>query len=264
MFITAELVKKLRLKSGSGIMDCKKALIDSDGDINKAILLLKSKGYIKAEKKIKNIATRGVIFTYLKNRIGYMLELNCETEFVEKHVDFLNFAKKILSIAYNSKIIDVLSLKELVESKRVFLVSKFSENIILRRFCMLSGDHVSSYIHRNRIGVLVHSNCENIILTKKIAMQIAANNPDYLDRQHIPDEFIKQEKKIQLDLAVNSGKPLLIAKKIVHGKIEKMLNNICLLEQNFIFDTEKKVKDFVLSNGIQIFKFSRFELGEEI
>ncbi|QCI27158.1 translation elongation factor Ts [Buchnera aphidicola] len=263
MHINSELIKKLRLKSGIGIMECKKALLLANGDIQKAIFILKKNGNIKAENKIKNIALRGIISTSINNGYSCILELNCETDFVEKHIDFIKFSKEILLIAYNQQIKDLLNLRKIFEEQRIMLVSKFSENIIIRRFQAFFSNKITSYVHRNRIGVLVESNFKNKDNIKKIAMHIAANNPDYLSRNDIPSEVIKKEKKIQLEIALSSGKPLSIAKKIVDGRMEKFFKKICLLEQQCVFNIEKKIKDFIFENNGKIFNFIRFELGEE-
>ncbi|WP_367677274.1 translation elongation factor Ts [Buchnera aphidicola] len=263
MCITSDLVKELRLKSGIGIMECKKALISAHGDIQKAILILKKNGQIKAENKIKNITLRGIIATYvIKKKYAYMLELNCETDFVEKHVDFLNFSTEVLNFAYKNNIKDIILLKKLMEEKRIMLVSQFNENILIRRFYCLLGDFILSYIHRNKIGVLLKSNSKKTEVIKKVAMHIAANSPDYLSRHDIPNVILEKERKIQLEVALRLGKPLSIAKKIVNGQIEKFIKNVCLLEQNCVFEVNKTIQSFLSENNIQIEQFMRFELGE--
>lgn len=265
MRITPDLVKILRLKSGIGVMECKKALTAAGGDIQKAMMFLKQNGKIKSENKIKNITSRGVILTYLKkNRYSYILELNCETDFVEKHVDFLKFGAEILSTAYVEDIQDISVLRNFFEEKRVVLVSQFGENILIRRFFVLTGDTVMTYLHRNKIGVLLHFNGQKKDVIKKVAMHIAASNPDYLSKNDIPDLIIEKEKKIQLDIAIRSGKPVSIAKKMVTGRVEKFTNSICLLEQNCVFDMNKKVKDLLNEHNLQVLRFIRFELGEII
>lgn len=265
MCITADLVKELRLKSGIGIMECKKALISANGNIQQAILILKKNGRIKAENKIKHITLRGIISAYVvKKQYACILELNCETDFVEKHVDFLNFSSEILDFAYKNQIKDISLLKKVMEEKRIMLVSQFNENILIRRFYVLLGDFIVSYIHRNKIGVLLKSNSKKTEVIKKVAMHIAANNPDYLSRHDIPNVILEKERKIQLEIALRLGKPLSIAKKIVNGQMEKFIENMCLLEQNCVFDVNKKIQSFLSEYNIQIAQFMRFELGEII
>ncbi|WP_343189747.1 translation elongation factor Ts [Buchnera aphidicola (Takecallis taiwana)] len=265
MHITTDLVKELRLKSGIGIMECKKALIAAHGDIKKAIIILKKNGQIKAENKITNIASRGVVATYvIKNKYAYMIELNCETDFVEKHPDFLNFSSEALLYIHKNKIKDISILQALLEEKRIMLVSKFGENILIRRFCFIVGNYIECYVHRNKIGVLVQSNSKKVDVIKKVAMHIAANNPDYLSRHDIPDAIIEKERNIQSEITARLGKPLSIAKKIVNGQIEKFIDNICLLEQNCVFEVNQKIKDFISIHDTKILQFIRFELGEMI
>ncbi|WP_187306115.1 translation elongation factor Ts [Buchnera aphidicola] len=265
MRITSDLVKKLRLKSGIGIMECKKALITAKGDMQKAIIILKKNGQIKSENRSKNVALRGIIFTYLKkNRYAYILELNCETDFVAQHSDFIKFATEVLSTAYIENITDISVLKNNFESKRNFLISRFGENILIRRFSVLIGNTVTAYVHRNKIGVLLYYHGNNQDIIKKVAMHIAAVNPGYLSKKDIPKSILEEEKKIQLEIAIRTGKPVSIAKKIVTGRIEKFINNICLLGQDCVFDVGKKIQDVLYENNLQVIQFIRFELGEII
>ncbi|CAL4320246.1 translation elongation factor Ts [Buchnera aphidicola] len=264
MRINIDLIKKLRLKSGISIIECKNALIKSKGNIENAIMILKENEKIKANNKINNIAIRGIILTHVINNHAYLIEVNCETDFVEKHDDFVNFVHDALVIAHDKNIKDIALLKCVLEKKRLLLISKFNENIVIRRFFVLFGDNISDYLHHDRIGVILHASSKKNDLLKKVSMHIAASRPDFISRDDIPNSLIEQEKKIQLNIALRSGKSVLISKKIVHGRIEKFINDICLLEQNFIFDISKKVKDFLEDNHIKILQFARFELGEDI
>ncbi|CAL4042538.1 Elongation factor Ts [Buchnera aphidicola (Phyllaphis fagi)] len=261
--ITSDLVKQLRFKTGSGIMDCKQALINSSGNIEKAIIYLRKMGSLTAEKKSFNSAILGVVLSKINGHVGYLIELNCETDFVAKHDEFINFAQEILMYSCTQNIKDLKLLKDIFEEKRILLVSKFNENIIIRRLHILEGQIVVSYMHGYRIGVLVSAKTsKDIMMIKQIAMHIAASKPDFLHSSDIPQLIIENEKKIQLDIVKNSGKSELISQKIVNGKIKKFINNITLLDQNFIMDPNKKVKDFLFENNIEIVKFIRFELGE--
>ncbi|WP_367672064.1 translation elongation factor Ts [Buchnera aphidicola] len=264
MHINKELIKKLRLKSGIGILDCKKALIDSDGNFDKAIVILKKRGYVKAENKIKNSTLRGIIATHVLEQYSCILELNCETDFVEQHANFVQFAQKILYTIHKEKIYHLNLLNDFFKKERLSLIAQFGENIVIRRFSILNGEFLFSYIHRNKIGVLLSSESYNTLVMKKISMHIIANNPDYLKRESIPNAILEREKEIQVDIAMKSGKPEFIAQKIVSGRIEKFIQNICLLEQSCVFDTDIVMKDFLLQNNFKIVQFIRFELGEEI
>ncbi|CAL4320314.1 translation elongation factor Ts [Buchnera aphidicola] len=262
--ITSYLVKKLRLRTGIGIMDCKQALINSKGDFEQAIIYLRKHGKITALKKNANIAARGVVSTYLKDNFGYMIELNCETDFVSRHIEFINFAKNILIQSHLQQLKDLEWLRTVFEEDRISLISKFNENIIIRRFCFLEGNTILSYDHIGRVGVLLNAqSCDKEVL-KYIAMHIAASRPEYIDVSDIPKEIVHQEREIQLEIALKTGKNKEIAQKIVHGRINKFINRISLLEQDFIIDPTKKVKTVLNENNIKILKFFRFEVGENI
>ncbi|CAL4320164.1 Elongation factor Ts [Buchnera aphidicola (Pterocallis alni)] len=260
--IDSSLIKELRLKSGGGIIDCRNALINSGGNINEAMIFLKKNGLIKAEKKNNNIALKGIIDILINKDVGYMLELNCETDFVAQHIDFINFAKYILNICFTNNIKNLQSLKLLCEEKRVKLVSVFGENIIIRRIYIIKGENILCYLHRNKIGVLIRTNSTNYDLIKNIAMHIAANNPIYLSKEEIPIDILEDERKIQFDIAINNGKKQFIAKKIVNGKMDKFIKSLCLLEQNLVMSADILVKDLIMKNSIIIFEFIRFECGE--
>ncbi|MCW5197263.1 translation elongation factor Ts [Buchnera aphidicola] len=265
MNINCNLIKKLRLKTGSGIMDCKKALLHSSGNLEKAIVYLRKNGILKAEKKSLNVALHGVILSKIKNNFGYLIEVNCETDFVAQHEEFIYFAKEVLKQLCIQNIKDINHLRHVCNNKRIDLISKFNENIIIRRYYILQGCFITSYIHGFRIGVLLDTQCsQNSTLMKQIAMHIAASKPDFLHSDDIPISVIKNERQIQLDIVKQSGKSDLISKKIVDGKMKKFINNVVLYEQNFIIDPNKKMKDFLLENNIKILKFIRFELGEII
>ncbi|WP_343182667.1 translation elongation factor Ts [Buchnera aphidicola] len=262
MCINTKVVKELRLRSGIGIMECKKALVAANGDLEKAIIILKKNGYIKAENKFKNLATKGIIALCVKKNISYILELNCETDFVEKNLDFLQLGKEILFIAHTNQINNLSDLQTISQEKIVSCIARFNENIFIRRFGILHDVNITSYLHRNKIGVLLQAYSKNKMILKNIAMHIASQNPDYLERHAIPSEILEKEKQIQLEIILNSGKPKNILNKIVEGKIEKFVNSICLLEQSFIFDATKKVKDIIHENNVKVLKFIRFAVGQ--
>ncbi|CAL4321118.1 Elongation factor Ts [Buchnera aphidicola (Eriosoma lanigerum)] len=263
--VNVNLIQELRKRTGVGIMECKRALLEEHGDIELAVDNLRKNGLSQILKKQSNIALQGAIFTYVdNNQIGSMVEINCETDFVSRNSDFLRFGQEVVKQSAIEKIIDINLLNTKFELLKNQLIQRISENIVIRRVVITTGITVSSYIHASRIGVLVSSNFDDIKLAKHLAMHIAASKPDYLNKNNIPKEVIEREKRIQLDLIKKQNKPLFVAEKIINGKINKFINEISLLEQNFIFDLKIKVKDFLQSHGVKIKSFIRFELGENI
>jgi len=262
--ITASLIKNLRSRTGIGVLECKRALIEENGNIELAIDNLRKSGKLSAEKKNNKITNQGVIFSGIKNNIGIMLELNCETDFVSKDDLFINFGKNILSTALEKKIKDINEIKDIFEEKRTDLIFKVGENINIRRFCWIEGENICSYVHSFRIGVLVSGITSNKIILKNIAMHIAASKPEYLHPTNIPNTVWKREYKIQSELVKNLKKPLNVLKKIIDGRMNKFTNNISLISQNFIMDPTKTVGDILNKSNSRIISFIRFELGENI
>ncbi|XBC38382.1 MAG: translation elongation factor Ts [Buchnera aphidicola (Floraphis choui)] len=263
--ITTLLIKKLRIKTGAGVIDCKKALIKTQGDIEKSIDFLRKLGRIKAEKKQLFSATNGAIFIDYNSKCAAILELNCETDFVSKENSFISFGRDIINYVITSGIHNNALLQKIFEEKRIDLVSKVNENIVIRRIATLNGNNIGNYLHHNRIGVLVQSTSyDNKKLIKNIAMHIAASKPEYLRSDLIPNYVIEREYKIQLELAMKSKKPESIVEKIVKGRMIKFSNEKTLFGQTFILDPKKTVGDIIIENNIEINSFIRFELGELI
>ncbi|XBC40951.1 MAG: translation elongation factor Ts [Buchnera aphidicola (Nurudea yanoniella)] len=261
--ITALLVKKLRLQTGVGIIDCKNALIETKGNLEKSVDFLRKLGHIKAIQKKSHITSKGSIFIGHNKKYSAMLELNCETDFVSKECNFISFGEKIVNHAIMSGIEDSELLRKFFENERIDLISKLNENVFIRRIIVLKGHNIGRYLHHNRIGVLVEttSNFKKELI-KNISMHIASSKPEYLCANVIPSSIIDREYNIQLELAKKSKKPDFIIKKIVEGKMTKFFNEISLLGQNFIFNSEKTVGDIILENDINIIAFYRFEVGE--
>ncbi len=286
MAFTAQDVKSLREKTGCGMMDCKKALTEANGDMEAAIDFLREKGLAAATKKSSRIAAEGIAFACVNdaNNIGVVVEVNAETDFVAKNADFQNFVKVCANtiIEANPKDIEALlstkasgselTIGELVQEK----ILTIGENIKIRRFERFEGI-VASYIHAaGRIGVLVKFNTseeiaakdEFKVFAKDIAMQVAAANPAYLNEQSVPADVIEHEKKILTEQVVNSGKPAQIAEKIVAGKIKKYYKENCLVDQLFVKDSDLTVTQYAekvgkeLGGSIEIVAFARFEKGE--
>lgn len=262
--IPASLIKELRSRTGAGFLECKRALLEENGDIELSIDNLRKSGKLSAEKKINNITNQGRIFLKTHNNFGVLLELNCETDFVAKDDSFIFLGEDITLTALVKKIQDIDQLRTIFEEKRTDLILKVGENINIRRFHFLEGENICSYIHGVRIGVLVDANFVNTNVLKNIAMHIAASKPQYLYPENVSSTVFKREHAIQLELAKNLKKPSHVLKKIIEGKMNKFVNNISLTGQSFIIDPTKKVGDILNEYNGSIKSFVRFELGEII
>lgn len=239
--ITASLVKELRERTGAGMMDCKKALTEANGDIELAIENMRKSGAIKAAKKAGNVAADGVIKTKIDGNYGIILEVNCQTDFVAKDAGFQAFADKVLDAAVAGKITDVEVLKAQFEEERVALVAKIGENINIRRVAALEGDVLGSYQHGARIGVLVAAKGADEELVKHIAMHVAASKPEFIKPEDVSAEVVEKEYQVQLDIAMQSGKPKEIAEKMVEGRMKKFTGEVSLTGQPFVMEPSKTV-----------------------
>jgi elongation factor Ts len=270
MAVTAALVKELRERTGAGMLDCKKALVETDGDIELAIENMRKSGQAKAAKKAGRIAAEGVILTHIENGVATMMEVNCETDFVARDDGFLAFGNKIIGVAAANKINDIeaLNAAELdggtVQSVRDTLVAKIGENISPRRVINVEGDNLGAYVHGGRIGVVAILTGGDEALAKDVAMHVAAASPQFVKPTDVPAEVVEKEKEIQIDIAVQSGKPADIAEKMVAGRMKKFTGEISLTGQPFIKDPSQSVGDLLKSNGADVVNFIRFEVGEGI
>jgi len=262
--ISISLIKELRLRTGAGFMECKRALIEENGNVELSIDNLRKAGRVEASKKMHNVTDQGLIFAKIQNKFGAIVELNCETDFVAKDDLFFSFGEDIILTALSKKIKDIDDIKSIFELKRTELVSKVGENIRINRFNFIEGENIVSYIHSGRIGVLVNAttNLKQEII-KNIAMHIAASKPEYLSPEHIPDTIFQREYKIQLDIAKKQNKTSEILKKIVQGRMNKFVNNISLTGQSFIMDSKTTVGSLLIENNARIISFTRFEIGEK-
>ena len=273
--ISAEQVKKLRERTGAGMMDCKKVLTETNGDEEKAIELLRERGIAKAAKKSDRIAAEGLVTTYVTedHKIGAVVEVNAETDFVAKNEEFRAFvrdvAKQIVDkapatveelLAQKSEAEPDKTVQEVLTNK----IATIGENMSIRRFERFEGTGlVESYIHGDgKIGVLVEMEGGDSTLAKDICLQIAAARPEFLSREDVPEDRVAHEMQILKAQAVNEGKPEAVAEKIVQGRIGKFYGEICLVEQEFVKDTRKIVGRLVESKGAKILIFVRFEKGE--
>jgi len=275
--VTAAIVKELREKTGAGMMDCKKVLTETDGDMEKAIELLRERGMAKAAKKSDRIAAEGVVAAYVSEdgKVGSVVEVNSETDFVGKNEEFRTFVADVAEqiATKNPATVEELlgqnSIKDSTKTVEQVLTEKIAtigEKITIRRFDRFeSTGLVEKYIHGDgKIGVLVELENGNTELAKDICMQIAAAKPEYLDRESVPADRVAKEMEILKVQAMNEGKPAEIAEKMVQGRIGKFYAEICLVEQPFVKDPDMKISKLVESKGAKIVRFARFEKGEGI
>ncbi|SKA74965.1 elongation factor Ts [Paucidesulfovibrio gracilis DSM 16080] len=269
MAITAAMVKDLREQTGAGMMDCKKALVEADGDIEQAVVYLREKGLAKAAKKAGRATSEGTVGLWVADdgASAALAELLCETDFAAKNEEFVAFAKKLAADVAKEKAESVDSLSDAAKDLTP-LVSKIGENLQIGRLATLSVDGlVGSYVHANgKIGVLVALKGakagEHDQLAKDIAMQVAAANPLCVCSDQVPQDKLDKEKEIYKAQAMEEGKPEQIAEKIVLGRINKYYKEVCLLDQPFIKEDKKAVKDLLSGTGITIEGFARLALGE--
>ena len=276
MAITAALVKELRERTGAGMMECKKMLQQTDGDIEAAIEEMRKSGQAKAAKKAGRIAAEGliVISTAADGKSAAMAEVNCETDFVAKDESFASFAAAVADRALDSEADDVAALARLplndgdettIEQAREALVAKIGENMSVRRFVrMRSSGGIYSYRHGVRIGVLVDMEGGNDELGRDIAMHIAASNPLCVAESDVPADVIEKEREIYREEARQSGKPENILDKIIEGKMRKYLEGVTLLGQAFVKDPDTSVGKLLEKSGATVVAFRRFEVGEGI
>ena len=272
MSISASMVKELRERTGAGMMECKKALQESNGNIDSAIELLRTSGQAKAEKKAKRIAAEGKII--IKNNLAdaVIVEINSETDFAANDSNFTDFADSIADALLENEISDINSLNDLklsddisVEEARTNLISKIGENISIRRFDKIhKAISIGQYSHGSRIGVIVSLDKSDPDLAKDIAMHIAASNPVCLDQGDVPEDLVNREKRIFLEQASSSGKPPEIIEKMVEGRMKKFFKEITLLGQSFIKDPDISIKDFLDKSEAKVQSYIRYEVGEGI
>ena len=275
--VTASQLKDLREKTGAGMMDCKKVLTETDGDMEKAIELLRERGIAKAAKKSGRVAAEGLVEAYISEdgKIGAVVEVNSETDFVAKNEEFkifvMNVAKQIVD--KNPKDVEELlaSPAEFEEGKTVqeSLIGKIAtigENLSIRRFVRFESEGlVAKYIHGDgKIAVLVNMAKGTEEVAKDICMQIAAARPEYLRREEVSAERVEKEMEILKVQTMNEGKPEAIAEKIVQGRIGKFYEEICLVDQAFVKDPNKKVSQLLIEKDAEVVAFARFEKGEGI
>jgi elongation factor Ts len=269
--VTASLVKELRERTGSGMMECKKALVECNGDIEAAAELMRMSGAAKADKKSSRVTADGAVMVRVDGNTAVILEINSETDFVAKDSNFQTFADGVVKAILSHKPASVeaisglsISDSQTVEEARQALISKVGENIQIRRFEIIeSAEGVASYSHGSRIGVLVESDADEG-MARDIAMHVAAVNPQYVDEFAVPAEFVEKEKAILIAQAQDSGKPAEIIEKMIQGRLNKFLAEVTLLGQPFVKDQDQTVGKLLSNANSSITRFVRYEVGEGI
>ena len=273
MEITASLVKELRERSGAGMMECKKALSENGGNIDAAMEYLRKTGLAKADKKADRVAAEGRIASAQDGGNAVLVEINSETDFVAKDENFVAFTGKVATAALSSGAADAEALKSVsvdgatVEEARAALVAKVGENVQVRRLARVAGsNNVAAYVHGGRIGVLVELKGGSEDLARGIAMHIAAMNPSYLNPSQVPAEIVAKEKEIALAQMndKDKAKPAEIQEKMIAGKINKILSEMCLTGQAYVLDTNLTVEAAAKKEGAEILAYTRIAVGEGI
>ena len=271
MSITASMVKELRDRTGAGMMECKKALIEVGGDLDAASEALRSSGIAKADKKASRVAADGRVVIQTSGNKAVIVEVNSETDFVAKDENFVNFANEVASVSLGSEVTDVQLIADLemknssVEAARTELVQKVGENITIRRSTLVKHDGIlGTYSHGARIGSIVALDGGDAALARDIAMHVAAMKPICIDEDDVPSEMLETEKRIFTEQAADSGKPPEIIEKMIEGRIKKFLKEITLLGQAFIKEDKKSVGQLLKDSNAKVISFKRYEVGEGI
>ena len=268
MSITASQVKELRDMSGVGMMECKKALVETDGDIEKALDLLRANSSLKAEKKASRVAADGEVKVAQNDEYSSLVEINSETDFAAKDSKFKEFTNDISDYLENNFVNDISKLVEIFEEKRQSLIQSIGENIQLRRLQTIevpSGGTIGAYIHSDgRLAALVSIDKANQELAKDLAMHVSATNPSCLNAEDIDQELLERERSIYLAQAEESGKDAAIMEKMVEGKVKRFLSEVTLVSQGFVKNPDQTIEQLLKENNASIISFARFKVGEGI
>jgi len=270
--ITAAQVKELRERTGAGMMECKRALVETDGDIEIAIENMRKSGQAKAAKKAGRIAAEGIIMVRSDDQAALILEINSETDFVSRDEGFLAFANAVVDVALANKVADIETLKSTmidgksVEDTRLTLITTIGENIQIRRIDLLTAENgqIASYLHGGRIGVIVAINGGDTEVAKDVAMHIAASNPQVINPEDVDESVVEKEKEIFIAQAKESGKPDNIIEKMIGGRLKKFLGEVSLTGQPFVKDPSTSVGDLLKGKDATATAFIRYEVGEGI
>ncbi|MDX1806245.1 MAG: translation elongation factor Ts [Paenisporosarcina sp.] len=276
MAVTAQMVKELRAKTGAGMMDCKKALVETDGNIDAAVDFLREKGLSSAAKKADRIAAEGTTYILTEGNEAILLEVNAETDFVAKNEGFQTLVRELAEhlLATKPETVEEANASTMSNGLNVAdhisnAIAKIGEKITLRRFVIRTktdNDSFGPYLHMGgRIGVLVMlEGSTDVQAAKDVAMHVAALNPQFISRDEVSEEEVDRERKVLTEQALNEGKPENIVAKMVEGRLGKYFEEVCLLDQSFVKNSDQKVKDFVKTTGGTITEFVRYGVGEGI
>jgi elongation factor Ts len=274
MTVTAESVRQLRERTGAGMMECKRALVETDGNLDLAAELMRKQGLAKADKKAARIAAEGVIVIERSpdGLAAAMVEINCETDFVAREHDFKNFAADVARLTLAGKLVDLealmaaeLAAGESVDTRRRALVAKIGEKISVRRCAVFeSTGPLGAYVHGTRIGVLLALEGGTAALAHDLAMHVAASNPRYLSVAEVPAEVLAKEREILGEQALKEGKSPEITARMVEGRLRKSLNEVSLLGQPFVKDPEQSIEKLLAAAGARVLRFERYEVGAGI
>ena len=268
MSISASQVKELREMSGVGMMECKKALVETDGDLNKALDLLRANSSLKAEKKASRVAADGEVKIAKNSEYSSLIEINSETDFAAKDSKFKDFAGEVAEYLANNQITDMADLSSIFEEKRQSLIQSIGENIQLRRLQTLdvpSGGCVGAYLHSDgKLAALVSIDTDNMELAKDLAMHVSATNPTCLQSEDIDPELLERERSIFLAQAEESGKDESIMEKMVEGKVKRFLSEVTLVSQGFVKNPDQSIEELLKENNTSIIAFARLKVGEGI
>jgi len=267
--ITAALVKELRERTGAGMMECKKALVENNGDIEAAADWLRKSGLAKADKKASRVAAEGRIVSAQDGGKAVLVEINSETDFVAKDENFVAFTGAVANAALGAADVEALMGQKIdgvtVDEARTVLIAKVGENVQVRRMARIDSDKtVGAYVHGGRIGVLVEVEGGDAELARGLAMHIAAMNPPYISPAHVPADFVAREKEIALAQVKDTNKPADIIEKMISGKVAKTVNELCLTGQPYVMDTNQSVEQVLKAAGAQVLQFVRLAVGEGI
>ena len=268
MSITASQVKELREMSGVGMMECKKALVETDGDLEKAIDLLRANSSLKAEKKASRVAANGEVKVAENSGYTSLVEINSETDFAAKDSQFKEFSNNVAEHLSNNHVNDIDELSQSFEEKRQSLIQSIGENIQLRRLKTIevpSGGSIGSYVHSDgRLAALVSIDADNKELAKDLAMHVSATNPSCLKSENIDPDLLERERSIFLAQAEESGKDVSIMEKMVEGKLKRFLSEVTLVSQGFVKNPDQSIEELLKENNTSIIAFARFKVGEGI
>jgi len=265
--ITAKMVADLRAATGLGMMECKKALVEADGDMAKAEEILRIKSGAKASKLAGRTAAEGVLAYAIEGKVGALVEVNCETDFVAKDTGFIAFAQSVAKTAAEKKPATVEALAELVEGERKAVIAKLGENISVRRFEIIEAtNNLTTYIHGAAAteGVLVEYKGDDEATARHVGMHIVASKPQCISAEQVDPEVVAKERHIYTEQAVASGKPADIAAKMVEGRIKKFLAEVTLNGQAFVMNPDQTVAQFLKDNGSEVVSFVRYKVGDGI